>query len=200
MTSSRVLAIVFSAIVTLSFLVFAQNDVGDFPLGTTKMVYELTPDETAEPQTLELIVIGYEDGRYRMSLCTESVGLPDQLTVFGFLFQAATVEAGTSHISYSPLQALMDRRDKLEAGQDYIVGAEATFADVEVVEIASVHCLQGVLVDETTPEERMTVAFALTFPVFVPPRIVVEELQEDGSWQETFSLQLTEYTRVQPEG
>lgn len=200
MTSSRILAVVFSAIVTLSFLVFAQNDVEDFPLGTTKMLYELTPDETAEPQTLELIVIGYEDGRYRMSLCTESVGLPDQLTVFGFLFQAATVEAGTSHISYSPLQALMDRRDKLEAGQDYIVGAEATFADVEVVEIASVHCLQGVLVDETTPEERMTVAFALTFPVFVPPRIVVEELQEDGSWQETFSLQLTEYTRVQPEG
>ena len=200
MTFSRILAVLFFAVVTLSFLVFAQNDVEDFPLGTTKMVYELTPDETAEPQTLELIVIGYEDGRYRMSLCTESVGLPDQLTVFGFLFQAATVEAGTSHISYSPLQALMDRRDKLEAGQDYIVGAEATFADVEVVEIASVHCLQGVLVDETTPEERMTVAFALTFPVFVPPRIVVEELQEDGSWQETFSLQLTEYTRVQPEG
>jgi len=200
MTSSRIIAVVFSAIVTLSFAVLAQNDLEDFPLGTTKMVYELATDETAEPQILELTVIGYEDGRYRMSLYTESVGFPEQLSVFGFLFQAATVEAGTSHVSYSPLQALMDRRDKLEAGQDYIVGAEATFADVEVVEIASVHCLQGVLADETTPEERMTVAFALTFPVFVPPRIVVEELQEDGSWQETFSLELVEYTRIPPEG
>jgi hypothetical protein len=200
MTFSRILAVLCVAIVTLSYAVLAQNDVEDFPLGTTKMVYELITDETAESQTIELTVIGYEDGRYRMSLHTESVGLPEQLTVFGFLFQAAAVETGTSHVSYSPLQALMDRRDKLEAGQDYIVGAEATFADVELVEIASVHCLQGVLVDEATPEERMTVAFALTFPVFVPPRIVVEELQEDGSWHETFSLQLTEYSRVQSEG
>ncbi len=200
MTSLRILGTLCCVGLLLSVVAVAQNDLEDFPLGTTKMVYELTTDEPAEPQIIELIVIGYEDGRYRMSLYTEAIGFPEQLTVFGFLFQAATVEAGTSHVSYSPLQALIDRRDKLEAGQDYIVGADATFADVAVVEIASVHCLQGVLVDETSPEERMTVAFALTFPVFVPPRIVVEELQEDGSWRQTFSLELVEYTRIEPEG
>jgi hypothetical protein len=200
MTSLRVLGTLCFVGLLLSFVAVAQNDLEDFPLGTTKMAYELTTDETAEPQILELTVLGYEDGRYRMSLYTEAIGFPEELSVFGFLFQAATVEAGTSHVSYSPLQALIDRRDKLQAGQDYIVGTDATFTDVGVVEIASVHCLQGVLVDETSPDERITVAFALTFPVFVPPRIVVEELQEDGSWQQTFSLVLTEYTRIQPEG
>lgn len=185
-------------LVTTGSVLFGQNNVEDFPLGTTKMVYELITHDNPEPQILELTILGYEDGRYRMSLYTEAVGQPEQLSVFGFLFQAAAVDAGGEQVSYSALSALMKRRDVLEAGQDYIVGAAATFTDVEVVEIATVHCLQGILIDESTPDERMTVAFALTFPVFIPPLILVEEAKDDV-WETMFSLKLKEYARMQEE-
>jgi hypothetical protein len=186
------------ALAMASSALFGQNSVEDFPLGTTKMVYEVITEDNPEPQILELTVVGYEDGSYRLSLYTEAVGQPEQLSVFGFMFQAAAVDAGSEEVSYGALSALMKRRDVLEAGQDYIVGSDATFTEVEVVEIATVHCLQGILIDESTPNERMTVAFALTFPVFVPPLILVEEKQ-DGVWQTTFTLELKEYTRIQEE-
>lgn len=193
------ISVLILALATTGLGLLGQNNVEDFPLGTTKMVYEVTTEDNPEPQILELTVLGYEDGRYRLSMYTEAVGQPDQLSVFGFMFQAAAVDAGSEEVTYGALSALMKRRDVLEAGQDYIVGAAATFTDVEVVEIATVHCLQGVLIDEDTPDERMTVAFALTFPVFIPPRLVVEEQQADGTWKTTFVLELKEYTRIQEE-
>lgn len=198
MKKMALISVLILVLVMTGLGLFGQNNVEDFPLGTTKMVYEVITEDNPEPQILELTVVGYEDGRYRLSMYTEAVGQPEQLSVFGFMFQAAAVDAGSEEVSYGALSALMKRRDVLEAGQDYIVGSNATFTDVEVVEIATVHCLQGILIDESTPDERMTVAFALTFPVFVPPLILVEEKQ-DGVWQTTFTLKLKEYTRIQAE-
>lgn len=193
MTCSKIVSIVCFVTFLLPFTIFAQNDLEDFPLGTTKMVYALTTDETVEPQILELTVIGYEDGQYRLSLFTEATGPPEQLSVFGFLLGSAAVRAGELDVSYNPLHALIERRESLEPGQEYILAGGGTFADLQVVEIASVHCLQGVVVDPSEPDSRMTVAFALTFPVFVPPLIRIDERQDDGTWVTTFSMVLTEY-------
>jgi len=49
------------------------------------------------------------------------------------------------------------------------------------------------LVEEDDPNERLTIAFALTHPVYISPRILAEELR-DGVWVETFRLELIEYT------
>ena len=201
MTSLRILGTLCSVGLLLSVVAVAQNDLEDFPLGTTKMSYEIKTDELDTPQILELTVEGYEDGQYRLSLFTEATGMPDQLSAFGFLLGSAAVRAGELDVSYNPLHALIEGRENLEPGQEYILAGDRSFTDLQAVEIASVHCLQGVLVDPSEPDSRMTVAFALTFPVFAPPLIRIDERQDDGTWVTTFSMALTEYAFLTtPEG
>ena len=194
MRTLRIVSAVFIVGIVAPFFVFAQNDLKDFPIGMTRMSYEITTDELDAPQILVLTVVGYEDGRYRLSLYTEATGMPKQLSVFGFLVGSAAVRAGELDVSYNPLYALIERRKSLQPGQEYILTGGGTFTDLQAVEIASIHCLQGVLVDPSKPDSRMTVAFALSFPVFAPPLICIAERKNGDTWVTTFSMVLTEYT------
>jgi len=181
--------------VGLGIVGFAQSDLDAFPLGTTKMVYNVTSEDMMEPQILELVVTAHEDGRYTVRMMTEQTGDEDELaTGFGFMFGAATVSSGAGHdVSYTSLQALMDQRSRLQEGQDYLLPAGGMFTNIIGVTIADVWCLEGTFSDPDEPETRMTVAFALTNPVYISPRIRAEELR-DGEWVETFALELVEYT------
>lgn len=181
--------------VGLGIVGFAQSDLDAFPLGTTKMVYNVTSEDMTEPQILELVVTAHEDGRYTVRMMTEQTGDEDELaTGFGFMFGAATVSSGAGHdVSYTSLQALMDQRSRLQEGQDYLLPAGGMFTNIIGVTIADVWCLEGTFSDPDEPETRMTVAFALTNPVYISPRIRAEEFR-DGEWVETFALELVEYT------
>ena len=178
---------------------YAQADLDVFPVGTTSMVYAVTAEDVTEPQSLELIVTVREDGLYTVRMVTEQTGTEDELaTGFGFLFGATAVSSGGGHdVSYSSLQALMDQRSRLAEGQDYLLPGGGTFTEIIGVTIAGVWCLEGRLISEDEPNERLTVAFALTHPVYISPRILAEELR-DGEWVEVFALELVEY--VAPQG
>jgi len=200
MTSSRILALLLFAIATLSLVVFAQNDLEAFPLGTTKMVYHVAAEDLSEPQILELVVTSHGEGRYTVRMVTEQTGDEDELaTGFGFIFGATRVSSGGGHdVSYTSLQALMDQRSRLQEGAEYQLPG-GVFTDIVGVTIAGVWCLEGTLLDEDDPDARMTVAFALTNPVYISPRIQAEELR-DGEWVETFALELMEYTVTEGDG
>ncbi len=180
---------------------FAQSDLDVFPLGTTTMRYTVTSEDTSEPQILELVVTSYGDDRYTVRMVTEQTGNEDELaTGFGFMFGAASVSSGGGHdADMSSLTALMDQRERLEEGQDYLLPGGGLFEDIVGVTIAGIWCLEGSYIDEDDENIRMTVAFALTNPVYISPRIRAEELR-DGEWVVTFSLELIEYTVVEGEG
>jgi hypothetical protein len=180
---------------------FAQSDLDVFPLGTTTMRYTVMSEDMSEPQTLELVVTSYGDDRYTVRMVTEQTGNEDELaTGFGFMFGAASVSSGGGHdADYSSLTALMDQRDRLQEGQDYLLPGGGLFEGIEGVTIAGIWCLEGSYIDTDDADVRMTVAFALTNPVYISPRIRAEELV-DGAWVETFSLELIEYTVVESEG
>jgi len=186
-----------AAVVWVGFAItgLAQSDLDRFPLGTTKMVYTVTAEDMGEPQILELAVTAHEDGRYTVRMVTEQTGDEDELaTGFGFIFGAATVSSGGGHdVSYTSLEALMDQRDRLQEGQDYLLPSGGAFTDIVGVTISEVWCLEGTFSNPDEPDTRMTVAFALTNPVYISPRIRAEELR-DGEWVETFALELVEYT------
>ena len=194
MTSSRTVVVLFFTIVTLSLVACAQNDLDSFPLGSTKMVYHVAAEDMSEPQILELVVTSHGEGRYTVRMVTEQTGDEDELaTGFGFIFGATRVSSGGGHdVSYTSLQALMDQRSRLQEGAEYQLPG-GVFTDIVGVTIAGVWCLEGTLLDEDDPDARMTVAFALTNPVYISPRIRAEELR-GGEWVETFALELMEYT------
>ena len=172
----------------------AQSELDVFPMGITTMIYNVTSEDTSEPQILELVVTAYEDGRYTVRMVTEQTGTEDELaTGFGFIFGAARVSSGGGHdVSYTSLEALMDQRSRLQEGAEYQLPS-GVFTDIVGVTIAGVWCLEGTLLDEDDPAARMTVAFALTNPVYISPRIRAEELR-DGEWVQTFAIELVEYT------
>ena len=188
-------------VLSVGFGAIGQSDLDVFPTGTTKMVYNITSEEMSEPQILELVVTSYGDDRYTIRMVTEQTGAEDELaTGFGFIFGAATVSSGAGHdVSYTSLQALMDQRSRLQEGQDYLLPGGGVFTDIVGVTISGVWCLQGTFSDPDEPGTRMTVAFALTHPVYISPRIRAEELQ-DGEWVETFVIELVDYTFTEGEG
>lgn len=173
----------------------AQSELDVFPAGTTTMIYNVTSEDTSEPQILELVVTAHEDGRYTVRMVTEQTGTEDELaTGFGFIFGAARVSSGGGHdVSYTSLEALMDQRSRLQEGQDYLLPSGGLFSEIVGVTIAGVWCLEGTFSDPDDSDVRMTVAFALTNPVYISPRIRAEELR-DGEWVETFAIELIEYT------
>ncbi|MBU0596449.1 hypothetical protein KJ567_07185, partial [Candidatus Bipolaricaulota bacterium] len=164
-------------ILAIGIVAVAQSDLDAFPLGTTTMVYHVTSEEMSEPQVLELAVTSREDGRYTVRMLTEQTGDEDELaTGFGFIFGAATVSSGAGHdVSYTSLQALMDQRSRLQEGQDYLLPNGGMFTQIVGVTIADVFCLQGTFSDPDEADVRMTVAFAITNPVYISPRIRAEE-------------------------
>jgi hypothetical protein len=173
----------------------AQSDLDVFPTGTTTMTYNVTSEDLSEPQILELVVTAHEDERYTVRMVTEQTGSEDELaTGFGFLFGATRVSSGGGHdVSYSWLQDVLEQKDRLQEGQSFLLRDGGTFTDIVSVEIAGVWCFEGVVIDPDESDVRMTVAFALTNPVYISPRIRAEELR-DGEWVETFALELVEYT------
>ena len=142
-----------------------------------------------------------EDGRYTVRMVTEQTGDEDELaTGFGFIFGASRVSSGGGHdVSYTSLEALMDQRDRLQEGQDYLLPSGGLFTEIVAATIAGVFCLEGTLENPDEPDTRMTIAFALTHPVYISPLIRAEELR-DGEWVETFALELIEYTVTEGEG
>ncbi len=179
----------------------AQSDLDVFPLGTTTMLYNVTAEDMTESQILELTVTAYGEDRYTVRMVTEQTGKEDELaTGFGFIFGSAQVSSGGGHdADFSSLNALMDQRDRLQEGQDYLLPGGGSFESIVGTEIAGVWCLEGTLVDVDDETSRMTIAFALTHPVYISPRIVAEELRDDV-WTETFRMELIEYTHVEGEG
>jgi len=189
------------SIAAISFGAFAQSELDVFPLGTTTMRYNVTSEDMSEPQVLELTVTAYGDDRYTVRMVTEQTGNEDELgTGFGFIFGSAQVSSGGGHdADFSSLNALMDQRDRLQEGQDYLLPGGGAFEGIEGATIAGVWCLQGTLLDEDDENSRMTIAFALSHPVYISPRIAAEE-NRDGVWVETFRMELVEYTFVEGEG
>ncbi len=179
------------------FSLYGQNDLSDFPLGTTEMSYRIQTEELPEPQTLDLIVTGLSDGRYRVRMTAESVGTPDQLSLFGFLFGMTTVRSGGTDIDFGPISALLSHRTDLAAGEDYILPGGGTFHAEKEEQIAGISCLIGSYTDPDHPNTRTTLAFSLKMPVFISPLIKVEE-EKGEKWTTTFLLELTSYAC--PEG
>ncbi|MEA3239863.1 MAG: hypothetical protein U9Q94_08835 [Candidatus Bipolaricaulota bacterium] len=179
---------------------YAQSDLDTFPIGTTELVYQITTEEMDSPQSLGLTIISRGDDDYTLSMSIEGSGTADQLADFGFLFTGAQMSyAGGENVSYSPLQALMEQRSHLQAGNDYILPGGGSFKDITLVEIAGVQCLQGSLVDPSNADTRTTMAFSISDPVYMFPRVRVEELR-DGQWFTKLQMKLTIYTFTPPEG
>jgi hypothetical protein len=194
-------ALIVVGIMLAGLAAFAQSSLDVFPVGTTTMRYTVTSEDISEPQTLELSVASLGDDQYTIRMSTEQTGTEDELaTGFGFIFGGASVSSGGGHdVSYSSLQTLMDQRSRLKEGQDYLLPGGGTFENIEGVTIAGVWCLQGTYVNTDDTSSRMIVAFALSDPVYISPRIVAEELR-DGEWVETFRLELVDYAFTEGDG
>lgn len=172
---------------------FAQSELDAFPQGTTTMRYEIR-GEDAGFQTLELRVASFGDGTYTLSMLNEQSGNEDDLGSFGFIFGVSSVSSGAgTSVDYSPLEALMDQRDRLQVGEDYLLPGGTEFIGITAVEIAGVQCLEGSYIDPDDSNRRVTVAFALSHPTYVSPRLRVDEMR-NGEWVETFIIELVEYT------
>ena len=171
----------------------AQTDLSVFPSGTTKMVYKMRTEDMTQPMPLELSVTVHGDGTYTVRMVTEGTGTEDELGSFGFIGGMTSVSASGHDVSYTSLQALMDQRNRLQEGQEYLLPGGGAFTNIVGATIAGVWCLQGTLVDPDNGDTRTTVAFALSKPVYISPLIRVEELR-NGQWVEVFSLELVEYT------
>jgi hypothetical protein len=173
---------------------FAQADLDTFPIGTTRMVYNIRTEDMGQAQALELSVTAFAGGTFTVRMVTEGTGTKDEMEAFGFIFGATHVSSGSGqNVSYSSLQALMDQRSRLQEGQAYLLPGGGSFTNIVGATLAGVWCLQGSLIDPDAPDTRTTVAFALSHPVYISPLIRVEELRS-GQWVEVFSLELVEYT------
>ena len=171
----------------------AQSELEAFPEGTTTMKHEIR-GEDAGFQTMELRVASLGDGTYTLSMLNEQTGSPDDLSSFGFIFGGSSISSGTgTSVDYSPLEALIDQRDRLQVGEDYLLPGGTEFTGIVAVDIAGVQCLEGSYIDPEDSNRRVNVAFALSQPTFFSPRLRVEELR-DGAWVETFIIELVEYT------
>jgi hypothetical protein len=188
------------AIVATNIAVLAQSDLNSFPIGNTKMEYQITTEEMQNPQWLRLSIISRGDDDYTMSMNIEATGTADQLAGFGFLFTGAQMSyAGGESVTYSPLQALIEQRSHLSLNNDYILPGGGEFKDISNTEIAGVSCLQGVFVNPSEPNIKTTIAFGISEPMYMFPLVQVEELR-DGTWITSLKMELIEYTFTPVEG
>ena len=192
MRRNRVLAVLFIILAMSGVVCLAQSEVKDFPLGTTNMIYELKTEDRA-PETITLTVIASSDGQYRVKMGLDASGTADELKDLGLVFGMTQTTTGGSSVTFDPLSALMEHRDRLAAGEEYRLAGGATFKGTEMVTIATLPCLQGIYTNPDQADMRITVAFSLLRPVFISPYIREEELR-NGQWVETFSMKLVEYT------
>ncbi len=192
--------IIITGLVGFAITAYAQSNLDEFPLGITQMVYQITTEDMESPQELDFTIVSRGDDDYTVSMSIEASGTADQLRGFGFLFTGAQMSyAGGENVSYSPLQALMEQRSHLQAGNDYILPGGGSFKDITLVEIAGVQCLQGSFVDPSNTDTRTTMAFSVSDPVYMFPFVRVEK-SRDGEWVTTLQMELTQYTFTPPEG
>ncbi len=186
--------IIILAIIVTNIMVLAQSDLDDFPLGNTRMEYQITTKEMESPQWLKLSIISRGDDDYTISMNIEATGTASQLAGFGFLFTGAQMSyAGGESVTYSPLQALIQQRSHLSPDNDYILPGGGEFKDISNTEIAGVQCLQGVFVDPSEQNARITIAFGISEPMYMFPLVQVEELR-DGNWVTSLKMELMEYS------
>ena len=198
---NRVLGLLMMVgILAVGVSAFAQSDLNAFPIGKTEMVYQITTEDMESPQLLNFTIVSRGNDDYTVSMSIEASGTADQLAGFGFLFTGARMSyAGGENVSYSPLQALIEQRSHLQAGNDYILPGGGSFKDIKNVEIAGVQCLQGSFVDPSNADTRTTIAFSVSDPVYMFPFVRVEK-SRDGKWVTTLQMKLTKYTFTAPEG
>lgn len=195
----KVIGLFLLCIVAIGSVLFAQADLDSFPIGRTEMVYNIFTEEMDEPQLMKLLVVAREDGPFTVRMSTEATGTKEQLSGFGFLFGATSIASGGGYdISYPSLQALIEQRSRLQEGKEYILPSGGIFTDISRVTIAGVQCLEGSFVNPDNENMRMTTALALSHPVYISPRIRIEE-RHDGDWAETFVMELVEYTVIEGE-
>lgn len=193
MTRCKVALLAVSVVILAFGAAYGQNELSDFPVGTTEMTYRITTADLPDPQTLELTVTGLPDGRYRVRMTAESTGTPDQLSLFGFMFGMTTVRSGGTDIDFGPISALLSHRDVLAVGEDYVLPGGGSFHATAEQDIAGIPCLIGTYTDPDHPNTRTTLAFSREKPVFIAPLIKVEERHGSG-WEVTFLLELTSYS------
>ena len=192
--------IMIIGLVGISISTYAQSDLDVFPVGTTQMVYQITTEKMDSPQSLGFTIVSRGNDDYTVSMNIEASGTADQLRGFGFLFTGAQMSyAGGENVSYSPLQALMEQRSHLQAGNDYILPGGGSFKDIENVEISGVQCLQGEFIDPANADTKTTMAFSISDPVYMFPLVHVEE-SRDGKWVTKLQMELTTYSFTPPEG
>ncbi|HHR85145.1 MAG TPA: hypothetical protein ENL23_02215 [Candidatus Acetothermia bacterium] len=191
--------IMILGLVVIGVATYAQSNLDAFPVGTTQMVYQITTEKMDTPQSLGFTIVSRGNDDYTVSMNIEATGTADQLRGFGFLFTGAQMSyAGGENVSYSPLQALMEQRSHLQAGNDYILPGGGSFEDITSLEIAGVQCLQGQFIDPSNADTRTTMAFSISDPVYMFPLVHVEELR-DGQWVTTLKMELTTYSFTPPE-
>lgn len=196
MKIKRVLMAVIPIALVFAVCLHGHDELRDFPVGRTHMVYELRSAEKAEAQYQIITVTGLADGRYRLLLTIEAVGAADELSLAHLMAGMWMGYAGGAAMG---IDALIARREHLVVGNEYRLPGGVRFTVVAVVEIAGVRALQGILTDPDSPDTRTILAFAMDDPVLLLPLIRVER-KEDGVWRVIHSIELIEYTFTLPEG
>lgn len=190
--------LVVASALSLGVGALGQAKLEAFPVGTTTMVFTVVTEDLSDPQTLELQVIVHGGGTFTVRMVAEATGTAGQLSGFGFLFGAAGLAyGGGEDVSLSALQILVDQRTRLQEGEEYLLPSGGTFANVAVVDIGGVRCVEGSYVDPRNRDTRTTVAFGISKPVYTVPRVRVERLR-GGTWQTVFLMELIAYTFVGP--
>lgn len=176
---------------------WGQAELSEFPLGTTTMVYRIVSEEIEEPQYKRITVIGLEDGRFRLIITQEAIGTPEELAFFGILGGMMMLHAGEREVDFTPLLFLMERRELLVVGEEFLLIGGGRFIVDKYIKIAGIETIQGTYLDPRRPDERMIFAFSRWAPVFLFPRLRVEELIDD-EWRLLFKVELIDYAHQPP--
>lgn len=195
MKINRVLMAVITSVLVFAVCLYGHDELRDFPVGRTHMVYQLRSVEEAEAQFQIITVTGLADGSYRLRLTLEAVGSADELSL---AYLMAGTWVGYVGGAMMGLDALIARRQHLTVGEEYRLPGGVRFAITAMVEIAGIRALQGVFTDPASPGMRTIIALAMDDPVLLLPLVRVEQ-EEEGGWLVIYSIELTEYTFTLPE-
>ncbi len=194
---SKIVLVIAAILLATATSSWGQAELDEFPLGTTTMVYRIVSEEIEEPQYLRITVIGLEDGRFQLIITQEAIGTPEELAFFGLLGGMMMLHADRREVDFTPLLFLMERRELLVVGEEFLLIGGGRFIVDKHIEIAGIETIQGILFNPRLPTERIVAAFSLRAPVFLFPRLRVEELIDD-EWIPLFEVELIKYTHQPP--
>ncbi|MCI2425799.1 hypothetical protein LM599_07430 [Candidatus Acetothermia bacterium] len=194
---SKILLVIAAILLVTAPSSWGQAELDEFPFGTTTMVYRIVSEEIEAPQYLRITVTGLEDGRFQLIITQEAIGTPEELAFFGLLGGMMLPHADGREIDFTPLFFLMERRELLVVGEEFLLIRGGRFIVVKYIEIAGIEAIQGIFFHPRQPTERIVIAFSLRAPVFLFPRLRVEELIND-EWVSRFEVELIEYAHQLP--